>query len=1400
MRPRSALVPSLILSAVAPLGCGWDSLLLTPRGFSPTDPPRVVLAAEAPAGARISVYAADGRRLVTSEAPAAGEALVELPPEAEGRNLVLVAVRGNRAWKALIPEAARGAITGIGAVDAASTALAQLASYEVITEAGSSLPATPSPALRGLITALITRETPELAALRQTIAALLDAGRDDGSFPAFDGAGWALSESYLVESGLGAERLEAYRQALAAAATGYGLEIRCDPSRLNVMFAVDMSGRGRDGNGNPQLIRQPTKEDKVYVGFTTDESSAIDDPSIPRRLAPNDPSYAMSDDGQGGDEVAGDGIYTTVVAMPRGARVQYKYTNGSAGEGFTGTEEWPGNARILLVEDVLTGRPDGQPDCLVVRRDAFGDEASNKNFVNLHAEAKRRGGTLPFDLDLGGVEVVDGADGVKVGGLSVHDPRQRPPLTPAGVAEARENGVCQLCPAPLTLDPDDMTPPSLVAAERLSVRRVRLRFSEPILAEDARDLSKYLYLDDAGRRVEVRQAAPSGSDVLLTVDDTHPTTAARIRVRELRDVSPAGNLLGEAGLPVGPDRTAPKLVSVRAASRLELPGAGPVDDPTIGELIEVVLDEIPEASAASDPARFRIDGLEVRAASLIEGEVPRVRLVTAPQGKRRDYVLRLVGLRDPAGNALEQEAAFTGFALYRARFGVVPGFAYASSDGSERGLPRGEALFLTGTPLTAARALDGRSLSILAAGGARTDVTGWPQFELKPTGEQHLGQAVYGLEVLLPPGSWAWKAAHGVAGEHVRPPPTLEKVYKVLATANDGTGVRVDPATGRAENGLDYGGAALSESGEEPARSSVVFKREAPDEVCEVSNRDVVCPIVVVGTWRDLVVDQGGRTRDYDDGLPALPPHRPGLPDFSPPRLLDARARDSYSVLLSFDEAIAPPAATLEVALARAEDGVGLPVEVVQSTEPRPHQAVVRVRSGRLADGLAYTVRYRGATDPGERRDDRWRTATVLAPTTEVPLRPLTDSEAPAIVSVTATDLNELVIGFDEAVDPASVRDPAAFTIVEAAGPALEVRAAEPTPDRRGVRLSTARQQILAAYRLTVRGVADTADPANVLTSTTVAFVGFGEREPPTVARARAVGPDRVLVRFSEPVDATAAVDSSRYAIEGLSIRSIAFSGDPARRRLAFNAELAPRDREAVLITTSLMTPGAAYRLSVDGVTDLSGNPARASADFTGVSAPPTVSVALEVQVSDAVPIAGRIPSRAISLATLSDAREGLFVLGARAGADQRPAPGRDGPINAQLAGFPPEGAPLDGIEPRLSDDGTGADRVAGDGIFTALLPDVPLGTTLIWKAFAPYSVAYRDRNPGDAGAAFADALPGPSAYADGQEFPGNENAAVVLDEGAVPGVVRLRALFGDEVSYKKFSGGEAFVWLVGDR
>ena len=1396
MRRRLAL--ALVFSG-AFSACGWDGLFFTPRSFEPTEAPRAVLVGNALAGSRLELMSADGEIIARGQAPNEGEFRLALPSDAVAEKLRLIAVLNGNSSKAIIPRAEPGLITGIGNVDALSTAATQVVMYKIQSDAASSMAATPATAIAALLSEILQSPSTEFQSFSNQVANILAEG-SSASEPAFELESYRLSETFIRQIGEDSDFSQRYQQALASVAVGYELLIRCDPSRLNVLFAVDVSGRARDGTGNPQLIRQPTKESNVYLGLTTDESSPVLSPLVPRQLRPNDPEYAMNDDGKNGDELARDGIYSRVVALPRGARIKYKYTNGAAGEGFTGTEEWPGNARILQIEDILTSRPDGKPDCLLIRRDAFGDEGSNKNFVNLHPVAKAKGGSLGFETDLGGLEFPQSAEGIYIGGLSLEAAKTEPLLTAKNVPEARENGRCLRCPPPLVLDPNDQSPPRLLSAERISTSELILRFSEPILSEDAQSTENYLYLNDAGQSVRVVKASAVGSEVHMTTEPSHPRSTARIRVRSLRDVSASQNVLTNAEVELAPDQTAPKVSFARALSLLDVDPMLQVSDPTVGELVEIQFDETPERIAAEDPSRYSIPGLEILSATWVErASLPTVYLRTSIQNKGVEYRLEITGLKDIAGNAIDQTIDFSGFALYRVRFSVLVGFAFADSSGEQRGLPRSEQLFLTGTPLGAARDLNGKRLSIFDEGGRRTDVTGWPQFEMKPAGQEHQGKEVHELELLLPAGRWAWKAAHGLVGEYRDPPNTLEKVYKTLASANDGTAVRIDPRTMLAENREDYTGASLSETGIDPPRRNKVFKREAPDEVCDVVNRDVSCPMIVVGAWRDWVLDPGGRTRDYDDGLLTLAPHRPTLPDLGPPRLHDARARDSHSVLLSFDEALSKHAG-FEVEIYEADKQIPFRAEVAASDAVAAHQMIIIVDQAFDLE-RAYVVRYRGAQDLHDppRKDTQWRTATFLSPDTHTDLRPFVDTEAPKIINVVASDITNLQIRFDETIDPGSLAvEQFRFSSVTTEQ-ALTVHSVTRGIDGKSVELKTDVQPIREPYRLEVEGVGDIADPSNVMTSTTINLLSFGETIAPEILRVRGIDAHHLMIRFNERIQESRATQASTYRISGLEVRSAVFSGDPQRRSLAFNSGLAPHIREIVVLETSAMTSGQSYTMLVDGIQDLSGNTLTSTAVFLGADQAEHVDIVLEYEVSNSQLRGGRIPSRAIGLAEFSESREGLYVLGARLDGRNQPVAGRQGAVNQTLGGFPPEGQPLDGIEARLRDDGRAPDRVAGDGVFSILLPQVPLGTNLVWKAFAPFTTEYRDANPTRVEAAFADALPGPNVYADGQEYPGNENGATVLDEGTEPGVLRIRCLFGDEFTYKKHTGGAPYYWAASD-
>jgi len=231
-----------------------------------------------------------------------------------------------------------------------------------------------------------------------------------------DPAGIFLNPQFVAEArfdytgdGMIDDGVEPFVIALDAASDTVALKACSTAGRTTVVFMADINDGNRDLNCNvinpfKSAINEEGKTIFITGGMMTDDADmttevcAGDSDKQPGCLTPAEwaevnsifgnwtPNLvAMRDDGQGGDTVAGDNIWTAVFEMPyirkngetKGVRVGYKYTYGFKGQGWTGTEEWPGNNRILEIEDVNT-------DALVVRYDYFGDETSNKNKTNLN--------------------------------------------------------------------------------------------------------------------------------------------------------------------------------------------------------------------------------------------------------------------------------------------------------------------------------------------------------------------------------------------------------------------------------------------------------------------------------------------------------------------------------------------------------------------------------------------------------------------------------------------------------------------------------------------------------------------------------------------------------------------------------------------------------------------------------------------------------------------------------------------------------------------------------------------------------------------------------------------------------------------------------------------------------
>ena len=210
----------------------------------------------------------------------------------------------------------------------------------------------------------------------------------------------------------------AFEQALRTAIAALEFNVCYADDRIRVVLMVDFNDGGVDRNCSTLNRWKWTLNEagkSMFVTGSLHESTPNCDSSPPPCLA-NDVFDAASqklgnwtpnitpmyDDGTNGDEIAGDNIWTFSTELPwfdagapeaKWVRISYKYTWGTQGALWTGSEEWPGNQRILELRDV-------NGDRMIVRRDFYGDETTNKNASNLLAPSKGGCGTVLFASDL----------------------------------------------------------------------------------------------------------------------------------------------------------------------------------------------------------------------------------------------------------------------------------------------------------------------------------------------------------------------------------------------------------------------------------------------------------------------------------------------------------------------------------------------------------------------------------------------------------------------------------------------------------------------------------------------------------------------------------------------------------------------------------------------------------------------------------------------------------------------------------------------------------------------------------------------------------------------------------------------------------------------------------------
>ncbi|NUN15796.1 MAG: hypothetical protein HUU55_19395 [Myxococcales bacterium] len=370
-----------------------------------------------------------------------GEFLVSLPGNTSFDGLRVVAVSENRTALALAPaipkrksvldasqEFPLSMIPGMGLVGKESTVVSLVS---LASSLGAPLSTAELQTVADKCVLALDQEQPEFVVVREMVNRLMvgEQTNEGERLPynfGYNGAltATALSNEFLLSAGLdytgdgfADTTSEPFDAALRAAAETLGFEA-CKPEGwIRTVFQLDLRQGALDQNCKPiQTFKWATDEVGKFVYFTggVHKTTPICSPERTTHCISKELSDALNqslgnwqpnvqrmyDDGTNGDAVADDGIWTRAFALPlidvatspdgRGFRVGYKYTYGGGGQGWTESEEWPGNERLIEVVD--TGG-----DGLVIRYDYFGDESSNKSLANALTPANGGCGTNKWE-------------------------------------------------------------------------------------------------------------------------------------------------------------------------------------------------------------------------------------------------------------------------------------------------------------------------------------------------------------------------------------------------------------------------------------------------------------------------------------------------------------------------------------------------------------------------------------------------------------------------------------------------------------------------------------------------------------------------------------------------------------------------------------------------------------------------------------------------------------------------------------------------------------------------------------------------------------------------------------------------------------------------------------------
>jgi hypothetical protein len=432
-----------ILAWLAFTACGFEGFLglaasenhPTPDAGTTEGPKPAVVTGTVPASSipgldarDLEFYSGAGARLSPAVTVNGEQFTATFPAGERYVGMVVVAQRGTVALRALVPAALDGETTSAGdfdGIDNRETAACLLVEGQA-SAAGRSLSSYPADtlqtALEDVAELSASGEVQTFYGMVSAITACTDCDR--GSAPRFRApvltAGYQAIQSALHPDFILANPIDydgdnndedttgKFDAAMASALSAFEFKAcYCDEQNyfaacgydqpmIQVVFAVDFSEGTKDGNCDP-IDRFLWAEDQPGAGMFfaagLHPQSPITDETYNQLLGAWVPNkIPMYDDGTHGDDRAGDSVYSVAFILPVGTRIGYKYTWGRAGDNWGGTEEWPGNRRLLEVVDV-------NGDHVVARYDNFADETTNKDVMNRLLPKNGGEGSIDWETD-----------------------------------------------------------------------------------------------------------------------------------------------------------------------------------------------------------------------------------------------------------------------------------------------------------------------------------------------------------------------------------------------------------------------------------------------------------------------------------------------------------------------------------------------------------------------------------------------------------------------------------------------------------------------------------------------------------------------------------------------------------------------------------------------------------------------------------------------------------------------------------------------------------------------------------------------------------------------------------------------------------------------------------------